>query len=120
MGGRTTRDHGKPRLFPARPANGDARALGGPTANGRNRRAHLPQRARVASRLATVARMERAYSGAFESLRDVYLEDSWVLAIQPSSPSLAFDLDVVLTPSHPNYRGARPGEQHDYRRARLV
>ncbi|HEY3924439.1 MAG TPA: hypothetical protein VGL75_07745 [Acidothermaceae bacterium] len=64
--------------------------------------------------------MERGYNDAFESLRAVYLEDSWVLAIQPSSRSLAFDLDVVLTPSHPNYRGAMPGEQHDYRRARLV
>jgi hypothetical protein len=72
------------------------------------------------SRLSTVAGMERAYNEAFEALRDVYLEDSWILTVQPSSRFLAFELDVVLTPNHPDYRGATPGEQHDYRRARLV
>ena len=64
--------------------------------------------------------MQSAYNHAFEALRDVYLEDSWVLTVQPSSRLLAFELDVVLTPNHPDYRGATSGEQHGYRRARLV
>ncbi len=60
------------------------------------------------------------YDKAFAVLRDVLLEDSWVLSVWPADGSLAFDLDVVLTPSHPKYVGPVPGKQHDYRRAHLV
>ncbi len=60
------------------------------------------------------------YNEAFPVLRDVLLEDSWVLAVWPSDTSLAFDLEAVLTPAHRDYVGPKPGEQHDYRRAHLV
>ena len=60
------------------------------------------------------------YSEAFAPLTHVYLEDSWVLALWPSDNMLAFDLDAVLTQEHAEYRGPAPGEQCDYRRARLT
>ncbi len=60
------------------------------------------------------------YSETFEALRDVYLEDSWVLALRQNDGQLTFDLDAVLTQSHPEYEGPKPGQQYDYRRAELV
>jgi hypothetical protein len=52
-------------------------------------------------------------------LENVYLEDSFVLAIGESSDNLTFDLDAVLTPEHPSYAPPRPDEQYCYRRAKL-
>jgi len=49
----------------------------------------------------------------------LYLEDSFVLAIDEAPDRLAFDLDAVLTPRHPSYIAPRPGEQHCYRRGEL-
>jgi hypothetical protein len=49
-----------------------------------------------------------------------YLEDSYVLRIDARSDEATFWLDVVLTPKHPLYSPPKPGEQHSYRRARLV
>lgn len=46
----------------------------------------------------------------------LYLEDSWVLSIEATENSLAFDMDLVLRESHPNYRPPRAGEQYCYRR----
>lgn len=64
--------------------------------------------------------MATSYEEAFEPLRGIYLEDSWVLDIVPTEGSVAFELDAVLIPDHPEYRGPRVGEQHDYRRAQLL
>ena len=64
--------------------------------------------------------MATSYEQAFEPLRGIYLEDTWVLDVVPTDGSVAFELDAVLTPEHPEYRGPRPGEQHDYRHARLL
>ncbi|WET82614.1 hypothetical protein P3102_16115 [Amycolatopsis sp. QT-25] len=50
----------------------------------------------------------------FADLAHVFLEDSYVLAIDETSVSLAFELDLVLTPSHPRYHEPRSGEQHCY------
>ena len=63
--------------------------------------------------------MATSYEEEFEPLRGLYLEDSWVLDIVPTEGSVAFELDAVLTPEHPEYRGPRAGEQHDYRHAQL-
>jgi hypothetical protein len=49
-----------------------------------------------------------------------YLEDSYVLGIVATPGHLAIELDVVLTPSHPEYSEDHPGEQHCYRRGRLA
>lgn len=60
------------------------------------------------------------YADAFPPLADIYLEDSWVLSVLPSAQMVAFELEAVLTETHPDYAGPRPGEQYDYRRATLV
>lgn len=60
------------------------------------------------------------YADAFPPLADIYLEDSWVLSVLPSAQMVAFELEAVLTETHPDYEGPRPGEQYDYRRATLV
>ncbi len=49
-----------------------------------------------------------------------FLEDSYVLAIMAKSGSMILNLEVVLTPEHPDYSADHPGEQHCYRRGRLV
>lgn len=60
------------------------------------------------------------YADVFPPLADIYLEDSWVLSVLPSAQMVAFELEAVLTETHPDYAGPRPGEQYDYRRATLV
>ncbi|HZR49665.1 MAG TPA: hypothetical protein VFB06_09120 [Streptosporangiaceae bacterium] len=54
------------------------------------------------------------------ALQSVYLEDSFVLAIEESPDELVFELDAVLMATHPSYAPPRPGEQYCFRRARLV
>lgn len=63
----------------------------------------------------------RPYHEAVPELAHYYLEDSWVLniAVEPGG-RVRLDLDLVLTESHPLYRGAPEGEQYDYRRAVLT
>jgi hypothetical protein len=76
-------------------------------------------RARPHGRPATLESVTSHYQDVFEPLRSVYLEDSWVLAIEVTDGLLVFDLDIVLTASHPAYRGPKSGDQYDYRRAHL-
>src|SRR5438093_4099897 len=57
---------------------------------------------------------------ALPGLGDYYLEDSYVLGIHLTGEALVFDLEVVLTESHPEYRPPAPGEQYCYRRGRLA
>jgi hypothetical protein len=52
-------------------------------------------------------------------LSGVYLEDSYVLAIHEYDDRLIFDLDAVLTESHPSYEPPKDGDQYCYRRALL-
>jgi hypothetical protein len=61
-----------------------------------------------------------AYHRVVPELTEVYLEDSYVLALRASANSLEFDVDLVLTPKHPEYRAPRPDEQHCFRRARIT
>lgn len=61
-----------------------------------------------------------SYDEAFSDLRDVYLEDSWVLDIAAANHSLRFELEAVLTPNHPGYSSPPPTEQHCYRKATLT
>ncbi|MDF7773868.1 hypothetical protein P1X14_01305 [Sphingomonas sp. AOB5] len=49
-----------------------------------------------------------------------YLEGSWVLGLDVGENRIVFDLDAVLTPEHPEYRPAEPGEQHCYLRSKLI
>lgn len=59
------------------------------------------------------------YQDAFDSLAEVYLEDSWVLELAPRERGLAFRLETVLTPRHELSASPRPGDQHCYRAAWL-
>lgn len=54
------------------------------------------------------------YQEAFPNLAGVYLEDSWVREIAPSSTGVSFRLEVVLTSEHPRYRAPAAGEQYCY------
>ena len=56
----------------------------------------------------------------FPDLTDVYLEDSFVLAIDETLTSLSFRLEAVLTPAHPRYHQPRPDEAHCYADAVLT
>ena len=54
------------------------------------------------------------------SLSDIYLEDSYVLAMHEYDDRVVFDLEAVLTEGHPSYTQPREGEQYCYRKAALV
>lgn len=56
----------------------------------------------------------------FAGLADVYLEDSYVLGIAETPDSLSFELELVLTRSHPRYHEPRPDEQYCYEDAVLT
>lgn len=56
----------------------------------------------------------------FPDLAHIYLEDSFVLAINETPTALAFQLEAVLTRSHPRYHEPRPGEAHCYADAVLT
>ena len=60
------------------------------------------------------------YDVAFEDLAGVLLEESYVLLIEERDGAVEFSLDAVLTPCHVAYRSPRVGEQHCYRRGKLV
>lgn len=55
----------------------------------------------------------------FPMLCNIYLEDSYVLAINEEVNSLDFELDAVLTEKHSKYEKPRAGEYYCYRRASL-
>ena len=61
-----------------------------------------------------------AYHQTFGDLRDVYLEDSWVVKVSAQARSISFMLDAVLTPDHTLYSPPRPSEQHCDRGTALV
>ena len=53
-------------------------------------------------------------------LDGLYLEDSYVLAIDDKPGRVVFKLDAVLTPEHPAYTSPPPDEQYCYRKGELV
>lgn len=59
------------------------------------------------------------YYAVFPSLRDVYLEDSWVLSIFPAEHDVTFRIEAVLTAEHPHYQTPKLGEQYCYALADL-
>jgi hypothetical protein len=61
-----------------------------------------------------------SYEQALPQLKNVYLEDSYVLHITTSTGSVAFELDLVLTPGHPRYHEPPPGDQYCYRRGEVA
>jgi hypothetical protein len=61
-----------------------------------------------------------AYHEVFASLAHVVLEDSWVQNIAVEPTQLTFVLDLVLTPTHPDYRPPQRDQAGCYRRGTLV
>ena len=59
------------------------------------------------------------YHEAYEVLRNVYLEDSYVLNIIEEADSVAFEMEFVLTEGHSLYHSPKPSEQYCYRKGRL-
>jgi hypothetical protein len=62
----------------------------------------------------------QTYEEAFPALRHVWIEESNVLEILPSSHLLEFELDVALMTTHPDYLGPAQGERLDIRRRWLL
>ncbi|MGV9800590.1 hypothetical protein ACWDTP_21335 [Mycobacterium sp. NPDC003449] len=56
----------------------------------------------------------------YPTLKGIYLEDSYVLAIIDEPGVFAFKLEAVLTPEHPRYHNPRPGEQYCYADGYLI
>ena len=56
----------------------------------------------------------------FPDLTNVYLEESFVLAIDDAPTSLSFRLEAVLAQPHPRYREPQRGEAHCYADAVLT
>ncbi|GGL46735.1 hypothetical protein [Nocardia jinanensis] len=50
----------------------------------------------------------------YESLKGVYLEDSYVMDIVEGPDFLRFTIEAVLTPDNPRYSPPKPGEQYCY------
>lgn len=53
-------------------------------------------------------------------LKNIYLEDSYVLNIKEKKEFLAFNLEVALAEENPSYTPPIPGEQYCYKRAALI
>jgi hypothetical protein len=60
-----------------------------------------------------------ASSGAGRG-QGLLLEELYVLLIEERDGAVEFSLDAVLNPCHVAYRSPRAGEQHCYRRGKLV
>ncbi len=60
------------------------------------------------------------YSESVPALTNIYLEDSFVLAIHESRDELRFDLEAVLTENRPQWKPPKPDEQYAYLRIGLV
>ncbi|MDT8911403.1 hypothetical protein [Amycolatopsis sp. PS_44_ISF1] len=56
----------------------------------------------------------------FPDLASVYLEDSFVLAIDETPTTLSYRLEAVLTQAHPRYHEPPPDEAHCYADAVLT
>lgn len=54
------------------------------------------------------------------SLKNIYLEDSYVLGIHEKKQSIKFDLDAVLTEDHELYQPPKPSEKYCYHKINLV
>ena len=55
-----------------------------------------------------------------EVLKDIYLEDSYVLEIIEQSDKILFKMDFVLCESHPFYKAPKENERYCYRLGEIV
>ncbi|WP_079178168.1 hypothetical protein [Streptomyces mangrovisoli] len=52
-------------------------------------------------------------------LGQYFLEESYVLSIQASPGDLSLEMDLALSPEHPQHEPASPNERHCYRRGTI-
>jgi hypothetical protein len=57
---------------------------------------------------------------ALPSLANLYFEDSYVLALQPTDQRVVLTVDAALTSAHPHYHPPRPNEQYCYEHGQLI
>ena len=62
----------------------------------------------------------RSEYGDWSVLRELYLEDSYVLEILECPGELTFRMEFVLREGHPRYRAPRHGEKYCYERGELT
>lgn len=55
-----------------------------------------------------------------EELKNIYLEDSYVLGIQEEKYFIVFKMEFVLTEEHPSFSIPKNGEMYCYKRGNLV
>ena len=56
----------------------------------------------------------------WDSFKNTYLEDSFVLSIEESKEQLSFVVEVVLTEKHTLYKPPTKDEQYCYKKAKIV
>ncbi len=59
------------------------------------------------------------YHEAYDLLRNVYLEDSYVLDIVEESDSIVFEMELVLRKGHSLYHLPKPSEKYCYKKGAL-
>src|SRR5215213_7505696 len=57
---------------------------------------------------------------ALPSLSNLYLEDSYVLALEPTAQRVVLTVEAVLISAHPHYHPPGPNEQYCYERGQLI
>lgn len=62
---------------------------------------------------------EQLYHEAFEELKNIYLEDSWVLDVKENKNSVSFEMEFVLTENHELYSVPKKNEQYCYKKGQL-
>ena len=55
-----------------------------------------------------------------EGFEEVYLKDSWVLGLEETEDKIEFQMETILTETHPLYTAPKEDEQYCYRKARVV
>lgn len=63
--------------------------------------------------------VDRPYH-TLEGFAELFLEDSFVLAIRDSGGRLELDAEIVLRAGHPRYQAPLPGEAYCYRRGTIA
>lgn len=56
----------------------------------------------------------------WDIFKGIYLEDSFVLAVDESNGQLTFCMDLVLTENHPEYSSPKEDEQYCFKRGQIV
>lgn len=57
-----------------------------------------------------------SYHEAFAALKNIYLEDSWVLGVFERSDRISFEMDFVLTEQHEKFSQPNSNEKYCYER----